>query len=305
MNKEDGWLVLDKPSGLSSNLALQRIRRFLGNVKAGHGGTLDPLASGVLPIALGEATKTVSYCVDTTKTYTFTVRWGEERDTDDAEGAPTRSSPNVPSEEEIRAILPTFIGNISQVPPLYSAIKVGGARAYKAARQGKPLTLEPRFVNISQLTLVSSDGDGTSTFQISCGKGTYVRSVARDLGRAMNSAAYVTQLRRQAVGRFTLSEAHTLEKILAMKDMFDVKPLLESVDVVLDDIPVLVFEDNEIKRLRQGQRLQITRNTLCTFADQGTPVRCYDRKNMLHAIALVKDGMVSVSRVFNLDKGVK
>ena len=179
-NPVHGWLILDKPLGATSTQALGAVKRIYEAQKAGHAGTLDPLATGILPIAFGEATKTVSFAVDGEKAYRFTVRWGQETNTDDAEGDVVNRSDKRPARADIEAILPEFTGEISQRPPAFSAIKVEGNRAYDLAREGEILELEPRLVVIEELRLVDTPDSNTAVFEAECGKGTYVRALARD-----------------------------------------------------------------------------------------------------------------------------
>ena len=197
-----GWVVLDKPVGMTSTHAVSVIKRLFSAKRAGHAGTLDPLASGCLPIALGEATKTVPFVMDGRKLYQFTVRWGEERDTDDAEGRVIASSEQRPTPEAIRALLPSYTGTIQQVPPRYSAIKIEGERAYDLARDGETVELEARPVEIARLELVATPDPDHAVLEAECGKGTYVRSLARDMGRALGCFGHVSALRRVAVGPF-------------------------------------------------------------------------------------------------------
>ena len=200
-NPVHGWVVLDKPLGMTSTQAVGAVRRLFDAQKAGHAGTLDPLATGILPIALGEATKTVPFAVDGEKAYRFTVRFGIETDTDDAEGQIVRTSEKLPTAQEIASILADFTGEISQVPPTFSAIKVEGNRAYDLARSGEDVVLEPRWIVVEDLRLIDMT-DGAAVLEAECGKGTYVRALARDMGRALGSAAHVINLRRTRVGAF-------------------------------------------------------------------------------------------------------
>ena len=195
-----GWVVLDKPIGMTSTHAVAVLKRLFQAKRAGHAGTLDPLASGGLPIALGEATKTVPFVMDGRKRYRFTVAWGEERDTDDTEGRPVKTSELRPSAEAIRALLPQFTGLIEQTPPQYSAIKVQGERAYDLARDGETVELKPRPVEIHELTLVEHGDSNQSVFEAECGKGTYVRALARDIGRILGCFGHICALRRTVVG---------------------------------------------------------------------------------------------------------
>ena len=234
-----GWIVLDKPLGLTSARAVAAAKRALGAAKAGHAGTLDPLATGVLPIALGEATKTASWAVAGRKLYRFTLQWGEARATDDAEGAVVATSDRRPSEAEIRAALPRFTGAIQQRPPAYSAIKQAGARAYDRARQGAALDLPPRPVEIHRLDLVAVDAPGRAVFEAETGPGAYIRSLGRDLGEALQTRAFVAELRRLAVGRFTLERAISLENLEALGHSPAASGHLLPIETALDDIPAL------------------------------------------------------------------
>src|SRR5688572_27857587 len=206
-NNISGWLVLDKPEGLSSTQALGRARWALNAAKAGHGGTLDPFATGVLPIALGEATKLMSYVLDGDKIYRFTARWGEARDTDDLTGTVTQTSAKRPTPEEIQAALPRFTGTISQMPPRYSALHINGERAYDLARQGKEVPLKSREVTVKRFTYLGSPTPDEAEFEVECGKGTYIRALARDLGEVLTCLGHVSVLKRLKSGPFTLENA--------------------------------------------------------------------------------------------------
>ena len=205
-----GWLIFDKPQGMTSTQAVSRVKRLYDAAKAGHAGTLDPLATGVLPIALGEATKTVPFVVEGSKDYRFTVRFGAETDTDDSEGKPADTSETRPTGAEIEAKLPDFTGEIDQVPPRYSALKVDGARAYDLAREKEEFELAPRRVSIARLALVDHPDQDRCVLEARCGKGTYVRALARDLGRALGALGHVEALRRTRVGAFDEERAVTL-----------------------------------------------------------------------------------------------
>jgi len=249
-----GWINLNKPAGMTSTQALGKVRRFLNAQKAGHAGTLDPLASGVLPIALGEATKTISFAQDRLKTYRFTVGWGEQRDTDDREGEIIATSDHRPSEDQIRALLPNYTGEIDQIPPLYSAIKVDGARAYDLARAGKMPDLKSRTVYIETLTCLDTRTNDAD-FEMTCGKGTYVRSLARDMAIDLGTKGYVSALERTAVGPFFLKDAISLDKMEQM-DYFSARDeALRPLQTVLDDIPALSLKQDEVARLQNGQKL--------------------------------------------------
>ena len=248
-----GWLVVDKPRGITSAAAVARIKSVCGRgTKVGHAGTLDPMATGVLPVAIGEATKTVSFMVDAPKRYRFGVRWGEQRDTDDAEGAVIETSDRRPTGAAISNVLPAFVGRIEQVPPAFSALKVGGERAYTLARQGRPPQLAPRTVHIICLTLTSIDDDGAS-FAVECGKGTYVRALARDIARATGTVGHVSWLHRAAVGPFADEDANPLDKLVALGHSLALAESLLPVDAVLADIPALPLTAREADRLRHGQ----------------------------------------------------
>lgn len=252
----NGWLVLDKRSGMTSTQAVGAVRRLFDARKAGHAGTLDPLATGLLPIALGEATKTVPYAVDGTKHYRFTVRWGAATDTDDAEGRTTQTSAIRPAREAIEALLPRFMGAISQVPPAYSAIKVAGERAYDLAREGETVTLEARTVHVEALELVEIPGPDTANFCARCGKGTYVRALARDMGNALGCLGHLTSLRRTRVAAFDESQAHTLDALEATANERGddaLLGLLLPVEAALHDLPMVSVGQSDAARLLRGQ----------------------------------------------------
>jgi tRNA pseudouridine55 synthase len=295
----DAWIVLDKPLGLSSAAAVGRVRRALGVAKAGHGGTLDPLATGVLPIALGEATKTMSFVMDGPKSYRFKVRWGAETTTDDLEGEVTATSPARPSPDALEKLLPEFQGCVDQIPPAYSALKVAGGRAYARARKGTPVYLAPRQVKIDALELVSATRDDV-VLALRCGKGTYVRAIARDLGRRLGCFAHVVELRRLASGPFTEADMISLANLEEFghntAGRKAVISALRPLRTALDDIPALALSKAEAERLKQGQpvRLQAPgaqpeRHTVLVL-DGDKPV----------ALAAVEDGVIRPRRVFNL-----
>ncbi len=257
--KIDGWVVLDKPVGPTSTQALAKVRWLLQAQKAGHAGTLDPLASGILPIALGEATKTIAFAQDRLKIYEFTITWGERRNTEDSEGDIIATSPVRPTPEAITAALPRFIGEIDQIPPDFSAIKIDGQRAYDLARAGETLEIAPRTVYIETLTLDHTTPE-TASFTMLCGKGTYVRSLARDMGERLGTCGYISALRRTQVGPFTEKNAISLDKLeklvqgaASMTDVLD--EVLHPLETVLDDIPALAIKEGECARLRNGQVL--------------------------------------------------
>jgi tRNA pseudouridine55 synthase len=249
----NGWLVLDKPVGMTSTHAVSVVRRRFAAKRAGHAGTLDPLASGCLPIALGEATKTVPFVMDGRKTYAFTVRWGEERDTDDAEGKVVAASPGRPAADAIRALLPRFSGTILQVPPRFSALKVEGERAYDLARDGEAVELAARPVEVHRLELLAAPDGEHSVFAAECGKGTYVRSLARDLGRALGCLGHVAALRRTSVGPFAEDRAVKLESLPETPESPASPALLLPVAAGLADLPSLTVSRADAGRLARGQ----------------------------------------------------
>lgn len=261
----NGWVVLDKPFGLGSTPALARVRRLFDAAKGGHGGTLDPLATGVLPIALGEATKTLPYVIDSDKEYLFTVCWGMATNTDDLEGVESARSDVRPGRAAILAVLPGFVGNILQVPPIYSAIRVAGERAYDLARAGEDVVLPPRPVVIHSLTLEDMPDADQAVFRVACGKGTYVRSLARDLALALGTVGHVAVLRRTKAGPFTEKMAQTLEtlaiSLASEAALLDSPPLggpLLPVETALADIPALAVTEEDAALLKRGQQIRTT-----------------------------------------------
>ena len=254
-----GWIVLDKPLGLGSTQAVSVIKRLLREAgepktKVGHGGTLDPLATGVLPIALGEATKVAGRMLGATKQYAFTIRFGEETDTLDGEGKVVGKSDVVPNADQLQAVLPRFTGEISQVPPAYSALKVGGKAAYARARAGENIELKPRTVTIREIRLIS-DSANQASLLATVSKGTYIRSLARDIAHALGTVGHVTDLRRTRAGPFSLEQAVSLdfleETAKARQLTRTVLPLIAA----LDDIPALPVTSRQAELLRHGQRL--------------------------------------------------
>jgi tRNA pseudouridine55 synthase len=278
----DGWLVLDKPVGIGSTTALGQVRRLFDAAKAGHGGTLDPLASGILPIAFGEATKTVSYVMDGRKAYRFTVRWGMSTETDDAEGAVAATSDARPTQAEIAAVLPRFIGAISQVPPRFSAIKVDGERAYDLARDGQAVELAPRRVEVYDLRLVGVPDADHAAFVAECGKGTYIRSLARDLALALGTVGHVAALRRTRCGPFAEADAISLDTLMSLGHSAPLSKYLLPGETALDDIPALALTEEEARHLANGQALGVVpllRRSPCPEAATAPAIRamCGDR----------------------------
>lgn len=257
----NGWLIVDKPAGITSTGVCNAVKRLAGGAKAGHGGTLDPLATGVLPIALGEATKTVPYVMDGRKTYRFTVRWGEARNTDDAEGELIETSDVRPAREAIEAVLPRFVGIIEQVPPVFSAIKIGGVRAYDLAREAQPVEMQPREVEIFSVRLEDMPDADHATFIVESGKGVYMRSLARDIALALGTVGHVSALRRIAVGPFHESHAHALAKLEEIGQVTQQTEELLPVETALADIPALAVSGSEAAGLRQGRPVALFRRT--------------------------------------------
>ncbi len=254
----DGWLIVDKPQGLTSTDVVNRVRRWFDAQKAGHGGTLDPLATGLLPIAFGAATKTVPYVMDGTKIYRFTLRFGDARDTDDADGQTIATSDARPSDEDIRRALPAFVGDIMQVPPDYSALKVAGERAYDLARAGTPAILPPRPAHIDRFELIERTDVDTAVFEVMSGKGVYMRSLARDIARACGTVGHVVALRRLRVGPFTEAQAIPLDKLQRAEDTPPASPdFLLPVATALADIPALALTEAEAFGLSHGQAISL------------------------------------------------
>jgi len=250
----NGWVNLNKPYDITSTQALGKLKRLVDPQKAGHAGTLDPLATGVLPVALGEATKTIAFAQDTIKTYTFTVTWREQRSTDDMEGEVIKTSDKRPTSDEIQKLLPQFIGGIEQIPPAFSAIKIDGQRAYDLARDAQAPELKPRSVYIESLELKEYDTD-TASFEMLCGPGTYVRSLARDMAIELGTVGYISKLCRTQVGPFTIENAISLDKLAEIVDGISSDDFLMPLETVLDDIPALVLSAEEMRKVRNGQDL--------------------------------------------------
>ena len=296
-----GWIVLDKPVGMTSTHAVSVVKRLFRAKRCGHAGTLDPLASGALPIALGEATKTVPFVMDGRKLYRFTIRWGEERDTDDAEGRTVSMSKERPSPEAVRALLPSYTGLIQQIPPRYSAIKIEGERAYDLARDGEQVELAPRPVEISRLELVNIPDPDHAVLEAECGKGTYVRSLARDLGRTLGCFGHVSALRRATVGPFGEETMILLEHLEALchraaSGEGNLADALMSVETALDDIPALAVSRADAARLQRGQAALLRGRDAPNF--RGTVY--VTLSGQLLALAELDRGEIVPKRVFNL-----
>jgi tRNA pseudouridine55 synthase len=296
-----GWVILDKPIGMTSTQAVAVAKRLFQAKRAGHAGTLDPLASGGLPIALGEATKTVPFVMDGRKRYRFTVAWGAERDTDDTEGRVTQTSDIRPTAEQIRALLPQFTGNIEQTPPQYSAIKIQGERAYDLARDGEIVPLVPRPVVIHELILTEQPDSDHAVFEAECGKGTYVRALARDIGRLLGCYGHISALRRTLVGPFAEADMIPLEQLEALCDRAasgegSLADALLPVETALDDIPALAVTRADAARLHRGQAV-LLRGRDAPDCSGTVYVTVAGR---LLALAEVGNGELIPKRVFNL-----
>ncbi len=286
-----GWLVLDKPGAMTSTRAVARVKGLAGGAKVGHAGTLDPLATGVLPVAVGEATKTISFVMAGPKRYRFTVRWGEARATDDAEGEVTATCASRPIEDEIRAALPDFEGEIMQTPPAFSAIKVEGQRAYRLARAGTPPALAPRPVRVDSLSLIEYEDREHAVFEARCGKGVYVRALVRDLGERLGTLGHVVALRRVQAGPFGEHHAISLDTLPSFGHSGGLAEILLPLHVALADLPSVDVSDGAARRLRQGQAVAFAgseRGTVYVTAE-GRPL----------ALARIEGGMARPARVFN------
>jgi tRNA pseudouridine55 synthase len=300
-----GWVILDKPLGMGSTQAVAAVRRIFDAQKAGHAGTLDPLATGILAIALGEATKTVPYAMDADKTYRFTATWGESRDTDDTEGSVTATSEKRPSQAEIEAVLPRFTGTLTQVPPAYSAIKVQGARAYDLAREGETVILEPRQVEVFEARLLEARAD-SADFEILCGKGTYVRSWVRDIALALGTFGHVSALRRTLLGSWDEKDAVALETLTPFMHSPAAFGYLRPLSTALDGIPALAVSGPDTVRIRSGNPILIRANLFAKMKDgfgdgelSGLIVFLKDEDGSPVALAEIAEGELRPFRVFN------
>lgn len=307
----NGWINLNKTVEYTSTQMVGKIRYAMNAQKAGHGGTLDPLASGILPIALGEATKTVNFIQDAIKTYEFEITWGEQRTTDDAEGEAIQTSDKRPSLEEITALLPNFIGDIEQIPPQFSAIKIDGERAYDIARDGEVADIKSRQVYIESLDILEHKTD-TTRLKCVCGKGTYIRSIARDMGKNLGCFGYISALKRTQVGVFTLDNAISLDIFLEMIDKPDQErnsdDFLLPLQTVLGDIPALALKEEEKVRLKNGNELTfLSKPDLARLDDAGIDWKADEATIALAqyddtAIAMIEiyGAKIQPIRVFNL-----
>jgi len=300
-----GWICLDKSEGVTSTQAVSRVRRAFNAQKAGHAGTLDPLATGILPIALGEATKTVPFLMDADKAYRFTLAWGRSTATCDREGETVAHSDARPTPAEVAAALPAFVGQISQVPPAYSAIKIGGERAYDLARAGEAVALAPRVVSVHSARLVEAPDTDHVTLEIACGKGTYVRAIARDLAEMLGACGHVSALRRTRVGSFTEDSAVTLEFLEDLGYEARQSEVLLPVETALDDIPELAVTAEDAFRLKQGRPIVLVPRQVELVKARLKP-GCRTVSAMaggsVVALCEMRAGRLEPSRVFHLDK---
>jgi len=306
-----GWIILDKPVGMGSTEAVSKVKWLFQAEKAGHAGTLDPLASGMLPIALGEATKTVPYVQDGAKVYRFKVAWGEERSTDDLEGPVTKSSDKRPSEDDIRAIIPKYTGVIMQAPPQFSAIKIAGERAYDLARAGETVEIPEREVEIGRFDLIEMCDDGSTVFEIECGKGTYVRSLARDMGRDLECFGYISYLRRTEVDPFTAEDFVTVAQLetarfgeagqaaweeagMPLLDFTAIDELVVDTGAALECLPQVALSDEAAQKIRLGNPVIIRGRDAPVEAEEA----CATARGRLVAIGAIEAGMFKPKRVF-------
>jgi tRNA pseudouridine55 synthase len=306
-NPIHGWVIVDKPSGITSTQVVAAVRRIFDAQKAGHAGTLDPLATGVLAIALGEATKTVPYAMDAQKTYRFTAAWGEARDSDDSEGAVTRTSEVRPSRVAIEEAIPALTGAITQVPPVYSAIKVDGERAYDLARDGESVELESRTVQIHEAVLLDIPDQDHAVFEMRCGKGTYVRAWVRDIARSLGTVGHVSQLRRTSIGGFKENEAVPLETLRGFMHSPAAFEHLRPISTALDGIPALAVAGPDAVRLRSGNPILMRANLFARITDafpdgndlSGLTVYLSTQEGEPVALAALEQGELRPFRVFN------
>jgi len=306
-----GWIILDKPVGMGSTEAVSKVKWLFQAEKAGHAGTLDPLASGMLPIALGEATKTVPYVQDGAKVYRFKVAWGEERSTDDLEGPVTKSSDKRPSEDDIRAIIPKYTGVIMQAPPQFSAIKIAGERAYDLARAGETVEIPEREVEIGRFDLIEMCDGGSTVFEIECGKGTYVRSLARDMGRDLECFGYISYLRRTEVDPFTAEDFVTVAQLetarfgeagqaaweeagMPLLDFTAIDELVVDTGAALECLPQVALSDEAAQKIRLGNPVIIRGRDAPVEAEEA----CATARGRLVAIGAIEAGMFKPKRVF-------
>jgi tRNA pseudouridine55 synthase len=306
-----GWVIVDKPAGMTSTQVVATVKRIFDAQKAGHAGTLDPMATGVLAVALGEATKTVPFVMDARKTYRFSARWGEARDTDDAEGAVIATSDKRPTRAEIERAIPGLVGSILQTPPAYSAVKVEGERAYDLAREGQAVVLAPRQVEIADVRLLGQPDADTAEFEMNCGKGAYVRAWVRDLAVLLGTVGHVSALRRTAVGPFMAADAIGLEKLRSFMHIPAAFEHLRPISTALDGIPALAVTGPDAVRLRSGSPIivraalfaRLTGDSRTSDDLQGLTVFLSTIEGEPVALAALEAGELRPFRVFNFGTG--
>jgi tRNA pseudouridine55 synthase len=293
----NGWLIIDKPAGMTSTHVVNRVKRLTDAAKAGHGGTLDPLATGVLPIALGEATKTVMYVMDAPKRYRFTVLFGASTTTDDSEGQLLETSDKRPSDAQIEAALPAFTGTILQRPPDFAAVKIAGERAYDIARRGDVVDLPEREVRFDEIRLVERPDRDHAVFEAACGKGAYIRALARDLGRVLGCLGHVTALRRLQVGPFAAAAAVGLDALVEIVEHDTLPQVLVSVSTALADIPALAVTEPQAARLRSGHPIRISPRLVMGETVEGGTIKVLADGDLV-ALGRLQDGELCPLRVF-------
>ncbi|MGV6848658.1 MAG: tRNA pseudouridine(55) synthase TruB [Marinibacterium sp.] len=289
-----GWLVVDKPAGPSSTFVVNKVRWAFGARKAGHAGTLDPEATGVLAIALGEATKTIPYVTDALKAYRFTVRFGQATNTDDAEGEVIASSDDRPTDAAVKEALGAFVGDIEQVPPQFSAVKIDGERAYKRARDGEEMALTPRPLWVESLILTERPDADHAVFEMTCGKGGYVRAIARDLGASLGCHGHVVQLRRIWSGPFDVTDGVTLERVEELARTPEIDDLLRPLEEGLTDLPELACTAEGAARLRHGNPGMV----IAAEAEYGEDAWASHQGRAV-AVGVYRSGQLHPVRVFN------
>ena len=298
----NGWLIIDKPAGMTSTRIVNTVRNLFSAAKVGHGGTLDPMATGVLPLAFGEATKTLKYIFDGAKEYRFTVRWGESRNTDDAEGTVTDRSDKRPNESEILSILGRFIGEVNQIPPRYSALKVGGRRAYDLARDNQEFELKARKIQIYDFALIEILDADHANFRVVSGKGVYMRALARDVALALGTRGHIAKLRRIRVGPFFEKDAISLDNLLELGHTAPAKKILWPVEAALDDIPALALNEQEARKLKCGQAIsavKLAEHPVVNGLKQGDILVAMTGGKPV-ALASFESGLIRPFRVLNL-----
>ncbi len=305
LNNLNGWILLDKQKGITSRQAVTRISKILGVNKIGHGGTLDPMATGVLPIAIGEATKLISIIQNKNKKYSFTIKWGESTDTDDIEGKIVKKTDIRPNKKDVYKVLSEFVGTINQIPPIFSAVKVNGERSYNLARKNISINHKPRPINIYKLTLNKIINIDHAEFEVICGKGTYIRSLARDIAEKLNTSGHVTKLRRHFVGNFKEKDTIFIDFFQEIIHSPSVLNKIKPIEKVLDDIPALFLTETEARKLRQGQKIKLSSLKFNNdFIIEHPNYQKFDRvytlsENKLVGLIEINAGLVKPKRIIN------